>query len=112
MVNGIKVTQNAGCTEGTADKQWKTALFFDGERDFVTDQHTGCKDGGNQIPEKAFFHGWQITGESDEKAHESESQGSQQNKQDAFYIIIIFGFSHFYHTFKKIILLKQAKSPP
>ena len=92
MVNGIKVTQNTGCSARTADKQRESAFLFYSQRNFVTNQNTGCEDGGNQIPEKTLFHRGQITGETDEKAHKSESKGSQQNKQDAFYIIIIFCF--------------------
>ena len=54
MVNGVKVTQNTGCSARTADKQRESAFLFYSQRNFVTNQNTGCEDGGNQIPEKLF----------------------------------------------------------
>lgn len=99
MVNGIKVTENAGGSERTTNEHRKTAFFFYRKRNLVTNQDTGGEDRSYQITEKALFHRRQIAGETDKEAHKSKANSGQKDEQDTFYIIVIVCFSHIYHTF-------------
>ena len=87
MSDGIVIAQNADRSEDRPCKQQRKIFLLERELFLRPEQNNKRKDQCNEIPEKAFLHGGQITGKLDKQVHQRKEKGGHEDEHNALALL-------------------------